>query len=159
MRIGQPISLTDITAGATNETQTVTLSVASNNSLLIPNPTINYSSPATTGTLVFTPVANSNGTATLTLTANDGGASDNITTRQIVVTVTPVADPPVITHVPNQTINEDGATSALPFTLTDFDSPVSSLSVLGGSSDPVLVHPRTSFSVAAAKSDVTVVWS
>ncbi|HXJ76484.1 MAG TPA: Ig-like domain-containing protein, partial [Candidatus Dormibacteraeota bacterium] len=76
----QTVTLTNITAGASNEIQAVTFSVISNNPQLIPNPTVNYTSPSTVGVLQFTTVTNASGVATLTLTANDGGASNNITT-------------------------------------------------------------------------------
>ncbi|HXJ58835.1 MAG TPA: Ig-like domain-containing protein, partial [Verrucomicrobiae bacterium] len=89
----QTVTLTNITAGPSNEMQAVTFSVISSNPQLIPNPTVNYTKPSTVGVLQFTPVANASGVATLTLTANDGGASNNITTRQIVVTVNSVNEP------------------------------------------------------------------
>src|SRR5262249_25763173 len=140
-----------------NEIQAVTFSVLSNNPQLIPNPTVNYTNPATVGILQFTTVTNASGVATLTLTANDGGASNNITTRQILVTVNPVNDPPSITPVPNQTINEAASPAALPFSLSDIDSPVSSFSVSGASSNPVLVPPANIvFGGSGANRTVTV---
>jgi hypothetical protein len=77
----QTVSLSGITSGATNENQTLTVTAASSNTGLIPNPTVNYTSANTTGTLTFTPVANGYGTATITVTVNDGGTSNNIVTK------------------------------------------------------------------------------
>ena len=57
---------------------------------MIPNPTVTYTSPNATGSLAFTPVTNASGSATLTVTVNDGGASNNIVTQTFTVTVSPV---------------------------------------------------------------------
>ena len=73
---------------------------------MIPNPTVNYSSPNTTGTLTFTPVPTANGIATITVTVNDGGASNNIVTQTFTVTVNPVNQPPTLNALSNVTINE-----------------------------------------------------
>ena len=77
----QTVSLSGITSGATNENQTLTVTAVSSNTGLIPNPTVNYTSANTTGSLTFTPVTNANGTATITVTVNDGGTSNNIVTK------------------------------------------------------------------------------
>ncbi len=63
----QTIDLGGITAGAGRQ-QTLTVTATSNNTALIPNPTVSYISPATTGSLTYTPVANASGTATITVT-------------------------------------------------------------------------------------------
>jgi hypothetical protein len=63
----QTVSLSGISSGAVNETQTLTLVASSSNPSLIPNPAVSYVSPNTSGTLTFTPVANANGTARLDL--------------------------------------------------------------------------------------------
>ena len=60
---------------------------ASSNTNLIRKPTVNYTSPNTNGTLSFAPVTNNYGTATITVTVNDGGASNNLTSQSFVVTV------------------------------------------------------------------------
>ena len=51
----QTVNLTGISTGTGNEIQTLTVTVSSGNTGLIPNPTVNYTSPNTTGTLSFTP--------------------------------------------------------------------------------------------------------
>ena len=45
--------------------QALTVTAVSSNPGLIPNPTVSYTSPGTTGSLRFTPVANASGTATI----------------------------------------------------------------------------------------------
>jgi hypothetical protein len=68
---------------------------------LIPNPTVNYTSANTTGSLTFTPVSNGYGTATITVTVNDGGTSNNIVTRTFTVTVNAVNQPPTLNAINN----------------------------------------------------------
>jgi hypothetical protein len=103
----QTVSLSGITAGG-GESQTLTVTATSGNTNLIPNPAVTYTSPNTTGSLSYTPVANASGTALITVTVNDGGASNNITSRTFTVTVNPVNDPPTLNPIANPAaINED----------------------------------------------------
>jgi hypothetical protein len=83
----QTVSISDITSGATTENQTLTVTAISSDTNLISNPTINYTSPNTAGTLVFTPVYNANGTAVITVTVSDGQTQNNIVMRTFTVTV------------------------------------------------------------------------
>ncbi|MCX8092450.1 MAG: immunoglobulin domain-containing protein, partial [Verrucomicrobiae bacterium] len=83
------------------------VTATSSNPALIPNPTVSYTSPNSTGSLTFTPVANAFGTATLTVTVNDGGASNNIISRSFTVTVNA---PPLITAQPQSQTVSPGAT-------------------------------------------------
>ena len=70
----QTVNLSGITEGPANEsTQTVTVSAVSNNTGLIPNPTVNYTDPSTTGSLNYTPVAGQSGSAQITVTVMDNG--------------------------------------------------------------------------------------
>ena len=84
----QIFNLTGITAG-NGESQLLRITSISNNSGLISNPVVIYASPNQTGSIVFTPVANQSGTATITVTVEDGGldndlgtADDNATVQQ-----------------------------------------------------------------------------
>jgi hypothetical protein len=83
----QTVSLSGITSGATNENQRLTVTAASTNTGLIPNPTVNYTNANATGNLTFRPVVNKTGTATFTVTVKEGGTS-NIVTRTRTFTVT-----------------------------------------------------------------------
>jgi len=83
----QTVNLSGITSGAANENQVLTVTAVSSNTGLIPNPTVNYISANSTGSLTFTPVVNKTGTATITVTVKDGGTSNNIVTRTFTVTV------------------------------------------------------------------------
>ena len=60
----QTINLTGISAG--NAGQTVSISATSGNTALIPNPTVSYTNPGSSGTLSYTPAAGATGTATIT---------------------------------------------------------------------------------------------
>ena len=73
-----------------------------------------------TGSLAFTPVANEHGTATITVTVEDGGPDGDLATegdndsfsRTFDVTVSSVNDPPTLDAIadqplPGQTISED----------------------------------------------------
>ncbi|HHY84619.1 MAG TPA: tandem-95 repeat protein [Verrucomicrobia bacterium] len=143
------VELKGITSGATNEHQVLTVTAVSSNPALIPHPTVNYTSPNTTGTLTFTPVENGSGTATISVTVNDGEAINNTITRSFVVTVTPVNDPPTLNSIGNislvenagqQTVNLSGISSGAP-------NENQSLSVTAVSSNPGLIpHPTVSYS-------------
>jgi len=88
----QSVPLSGITPGNAGETgQTMTITATSNKSSLIPNPRINYASPATTGTLMFTPAINASGAALITVKVQDNGGTANggsdTTTMSFLVTV------------------------------------------------------------------------
>jgi hypothetical protein len=95
-----------ISAGPANESaqQVVFTVTTSNSALFSAQPSV-----ASDGTLTYTPAANANGTATITVTArDDGGTADGgvdtsaLSTRQI--TVLPVNDAPGFTAGPDQSI-------------------------------------------------------
>jgi hypothetical protein len=117
----QIVSLTGIGAGS-NESQTLSISAVSSNPALILNPTVSYTSPNTNGSLSFTPVANANGSATITITVQDSGGTDNsgvdTVTRSFSVTVTAVNDAPSFTAGANQTVTS----SAGPQTVSSWAS-------------------------------------
>ena len=103
----QTVNLYGITSGAANENQKLTVTASSSNTNLIPNPTVNYTSPNTNGSLTFMPVTNASGSTLITVTVNDGGASNNIVTQAFTVTVSPVNQPPTLNPINNLTINEN----------------------------------------------------
>ena len=87
------VNLTGITSGSATENQTLTVNAFSSNPALLPTPTVNYSSPNTTGTLSFTPAINSYGVVVMTVMVDDGGSISNTIIRTFGVTV--VAPPPL----------------------------------------------------------------
>ena len=110
----QTVNLTGIAAGG-GEVQQLQVTATSNNTGLIPDPTVTYSSDAPTGTLAFTPVADQFGTATVTVTVEDGGLDNNLATpgdnatvvRAFTVNVAEVNDDPTLDALSDVNINED----------------------------------------------------
>ena len=99
----QTVNLTGISSGANNETQTLKITAASSNTKVISKATVNYTSPAATGSLTVTPVSNVSGTATITVTVNDGGLSNNIIVKTFTITISPkavAATKPVVLNKP-----------------------------------------------------------
>ena len=98
------ITLTGIDegGGADEDTQTVTLTATSSDPSVLADPTI------TGSTLSFaTPVADANGTATVTVTGDDGQGADNTVTRTFTVTVNAVNDTPALVTTGAQATDED----------------------------------------------------
>lgn len=111
----QNVSLSGITDGGA-EGQTLVVTATSNNTGLIPNPTVTYTSPNTTGSISFTPVANASGTADITVTVNDNGGGTQTVSRTFTVNVTAVNDVPSFAKGPDQTVSEDaGAQTVNPW--------------------------------------------
>ena len=82
------VSLSGISKGTnTVEVQTVSISAYSSNTALLPNPTISYINPNSTGTLTFKPNAGQSGTAIITVNAYDGGPNNSTTSKTFTVTV------------------------------------------------------------------------
>lgn len=86
------VSLTGISDGSSLENQTMTLTATSSNTTLIPNGniSISYTNPNSTASLYITPAAGQSGTATITVTGNDGFTSNNTIVRSFTVTVNPI---------------------------------------------------------------------
>jgi gliding motility-associated-like protein len=104
----QTVNLSGIGPGAAFETdQVVSITANSNNTALIPNPTVQYTSPNETGTVRFTPVADQFGEAIITVRVDDGQAENNITTRAFVVTVVAANRPPTLDPIADIEILED----------------------------------------------------
>jgi hypothetical protein len=132
----QTVNLSGITSGASNEIQTLTVTATSSNPGVVPTPTVSYTSPSTTGSISFTPALNAFGASTITVTVNDGGASNNVVSRSFTVTVDA---PPVISAISNLVIAVGTQTPAIPFTISDQDTPITNLTVSASSSDQTIV--------------------
>ncbi|MBU6174064.1 MAG: tandem-95 repeat protein, partial [Planctomycetes bacterium] len=74
---------------------------------LIPNPTVQYASPESTGSLILSSIANTFGSSVITVTVEDGGDDANLTTpadnrslsRQFTVSVNGVNDQPTLSAI------------------------------------------------------------
>ena len=114
----------------------LTVTASSDTQAVLPDGNIVLGGAGGGRTIALTPAADQSGTATVTVSVSDGTSS---TTTSFVVTVAPVDDPPTISDIGNQTINEDGTTGALAFTVGDVETPAASLTITGSSSNPALV--------------------
>jgi hypothetical protein len=89
------------------------------------------------GRVTYTPNADFSGTDSFQYRVADAeGLTDTAT---VTVTVRNINDPPTITPIPNQTIDEDGSTGALSFTVGDEETAPADFSVTAGSSNTTLV--------------------
>ena len=110
----QTVDLLGITAGAA-ESQPLRINASSDNTDLIEDPTVSYTSDEETGTLSFTSLADESGTAHITVTVTDGGPDENLDTsgdngsfsETFVVTVNAVNDPPAFNDLDDLAIDED----------------------------------------------------
>jgi surface-anchored protein len=133
----QTVSFAGIAAGG-GEVQSLRVTATSSNSALIPHPTVNYTSPAASGTLNFTPVADQSGVATITVTVEDGGLDNDLSTlgdngstsQTFVVTVNAVNDLPTLDVINPLSINEDASEQTVGLT---------GISAGGGESQPIRV--------------------
>ncbi|MGH3086460.1 MAG: Ig-like domain-containing protein, partial [Rubrobacteraceae bacterium] len=93
------------------------------------------------GTLTFTPASNAHGEATVSVAIRDDGgvANGGVDTSEPQSFTITVNDPPTISGIPDQVIDENTSTGALAFTVGDAESAASALTVEGGSSDETLV--------------------
>ncbi|HQI84959.1 MAG TPA: tandem-95 repeat protein [Anaerolineae bacterium] len=125
----QTVNLTGISSGAANELQTLTVTAQCSNLTLIPQPTVVYTSPQSSGTLSFTPAANEWGAATISVTVSDGVSA---TERVFQVTVNPVNDAPTATDISVPTA-EDTPVEIAPFPVyaNDVDDAVLTVTGLG----------------------------
>ncbi len=114
----------------------LTVSASSSNTSLVPNANLVFGGSGANRTLTVTPLANQSGAATITITVSDGTLS---TSDTFLLAVNAVNDTPTISSIVAQTINEDAATSALAFTVSDTETAAASLVVTGTSSSTALV--------------------
>ena len=84
--------------------------------------------------ITYTPALNYNGPASFSYTIRDNGTSNGAPDAKeangiVNVTVTSINDPPTITGISNQTIEEDHSTAAIVFTIDDPENPPVNLNV------------------------------
>ncbi|MCG8463045.1 MAG: cadherin-like domain-containing protein, partial [Holophagales bacterium] len=103
----------------------------SSNMVLIPDANLTLGGAGANRTIEAVPAADENdtsagGPSTITVTVTDGTTP---VTEIFQVSVTLVDDPPTITPIADQVIQEDGTTGPLAFTIADVDTPIGSLSL------------------------------
>src|SRR4030095_4163951 len=114
----------------------LTLTPVSSNLGLVPNANVQLTGMGSLRNVNVIPLINQNGVTTITLTVSDGSQTAQ---TAFMVTVSAVDDPPTITPIGDQTINEDGQTGVLPFTLADPDTDPATLTLTGVSDNLGLV--------------------
>jgi hypothetical protein len=110
------VTVTGISSGATNEVQTLTLTAVSDNPILVPAPIVIYTSPNASGILSFAPLPNANGTARISVTVDDGSATNNLAAAGFTVTANPVNDTPTLDAISDQVVSADSAARVIPLT-------------------------------------------
>jgi hypothetical protein len=136
----QTVSLSGISSGSSSENQVLTVSAFSSNPGLIPNPTINYTSPNPTGSIAFTPVTGAFGGVTMTVMVDDGGAVSNTVIRTFTVTVNAINNPPTLDPINDVSFNENSGPQTVSLTgITAGLNEVQPITVTATSSNPSLV--------------------
>jgi VCBS repeat-containing protein len=140
----QFFGLGGINAGPGETGQVIAISATSSNPSLVPNPIVTYGSPSTTATLDYTPASGQSGSALITVTVQDDGGIANggqdTTVRTFTINVTAVNDPPTISDIPDQVMDEDSDLGPIAFTVDDVDTPLGSLMLSGTSSDQQAIN-------------------
>ncbi|MBA4147178.1 MAG: tandem-95 repeat protein [Verrucomicrobia bacterium] len=136
------------------ETSAANLSVTgtSSNTTLVPNGNIVFGGSGSNRTITVTPAANQFGTATITVRVSDGV---NITSQSFALIVEAVNSAPVISSIGNQSIPEDGTTSAIGFTVSDRETAAANLAVTASSANQTLV-PNANITLGGSGSNRTI---
>ncbi len=148
-----PIRVLNFLIGdAETNAESLILTASSSNTTLLPNANIEFTGISAVRDLTVTPAANQSGTTTITVTVSDGtfSASDSF-----LLTVNAVNDAPAITAITNLTIPQNGNTGALPFTISDAESPATALTVAVTSNNPNLV-PNANITLGGSGASRTV---
>jgi len=115
----------------------ILITFVSDNTALIPNGNIVQSGSLSDRMVTITPLQNQSGVATITITAIDGDGG--ISQSEFTVTVNAINDDPLISAPADVTIDEDSATAALAFAISDVETAADSLIVSASSSDQTLL--------------------
>src|SRR5262249_32189409 len=150
----QTVNLSGISSGASNEVQTLLLTATSSNPGVVPAPTVTYVTPSDTGSLSVAPIPGAAGVAVITVTVSDGSIQNGTFSRTFTVTVNGA---PTLSHLTDQSIDEDTSTSALALTIGDGETPAAALTLTAASSDTNLVAvTNIVFGGSASNRTVTV---
>jgi len=128
--------LTFIVGDRETAADALVVTAVSSNATLVPATGIALSGSGANRTIIVTPAANQSGSATITLTASDGALTAS---SSFVLTVKAVNDAPTISAIAAQSISEDAATAAIPFTVGDVETAAASLVVTRASSNTTLL--------------------
>ncbi|MDB6125268.1 MAG: hypothetical protein JWQ71_4261 [Pedosphaera sp.] len=134
-----------------DETPAASLVVAgtSSDTTLLPNASIVIGGSGTNRTVTLTPTTGEQGSTTVTISCTD--TDNNVTTISFLYTV----GAPVISAIPNINTPSNTTPAAVSFTVGDAESPASSLTLSGTSSNPSLI-PNASIIFGGSASNRTV---
>jgi hypothetical protein len=137
----QIINLTGISSGSTSQVQTLTVTAYSSNPALIPNPSVSYNSPDPTGSISFTPVSNTYGSALVTVVVDDGAAVSNTILRSFNVSVIPANYPPTLNPISDVTLTENCGLTSVDLTgiTSGSSNEQQTLTITATSSNPSLI--------------------
>jgi len=144
----QHVALSGIGTGAANEFDTLTVTATTSNPALVPNPTITYSSPDSTGVLTFTPAPDANGTAVIAVYVDDGQSQNHQVVRAFLLTVNGVNDPPTFVLAGDVAAAQDAG----PQTIAGYAS-----SIAAGPADEVAAGQTVDFVVSADHQELFLV--
>jgi uncharacterized repeat protein (TIGR01451 family) len=138
----QTVNLGGISVGATNESgQTITVTASSDNPSVVPDPIVNYTSPDATGTLTFTPLTNTFGTATITVVVQDDGGTANGGVDAITNTFTVTVNAITNVWLPDGSLSVDvNDATGLPGTGYTQTNYVGVLDLQATASNPFTIH-------------------
>ncbi|MBC9784636.1 tandem-95 repeat protein [Heliobacterium chlorum] len=106
------------------------------------------------GTLTYTPKADANGIALVKVQITDDGGLDNggvnsSEEQSFLISITPVNDPPTLSEIGDQRVNEDTEEIQVTFTVDDVDNNTSLLSITAQSTNQDLL-PNTGLVIGGA---------
>ncbi|KPA13394.1 Concanavalin A-like lectin/glucanase [Candidatus Magnetomorum sp. HK-1] len=113
----------------------LTLNAFSMNETIVANSKIKISSKDSNYLITITPSLNQNGSTFIKLSLNDG---ENTVNKTFILQIKEVNDPPEISDIPNQEMDEDTILQ-IPFIINDDDTPMHKLNVSITSSDPDMI--------------------
>ncbi|MBM3845920.1 MAG: hypothetical protein FJ405_06505, partial [Verrucomicrobia bacterium] len=90
--------------------------------------------------LKMVPGSNRVGNTLVTVTLSDGTTAVQ---RAFTATVLNINDPPTISQIPNQTVEEGALTPVIPFVVGDIDHPATALTVTAASDNPAFIPPAS----------------
>ena len=137
------VALTGIGSGSATENQTLTLTAFSGSTNVVPHPSVNYTSPNSTGSLTLQPRVGASGSTIITVMVDDGGATNNTVIQTFIVDVQPANLPPTIDAISNMTIRANSGLQTV--TLTGIGpgstNENQTVTLTASSSKPSLIDP------------------
>ena len=108
------VNLSGIVDGDYHFEQSLTVTATSSDTNVIPHPTVNYSSPATTGTISFKPVPDVIGDVNLTVKVTDDGGTANTGVDTLLATFKVIINPIVPDNFKHAITDKGGTVQGTP---------------------------------------------